>query len=525
GGSDGDNMTAVAVNAAGEQFVSGISNSIDFPTTPGVYDDWAQNIDATVTKMNAAGTAIIWSTYLGGAADDVIRNLVVDGNGRPLLAGYSASWDYPTVNAYDPVGKGADSTVYPGQEYDVVLSKLSADGASLVFSTYFASSGPDQALGLAYDASGRIYISGSSYANDLPTTSGYQNRYAGGDSDGFVASFTGDGQTLRFCTYLGGTDVDNMGEVSVDPGSGRVAVTGTSESTNYPTKYAFQRAISGSQGDGVISILDPAGKKLLYSTYVGGSLGLEEIIASGFDSTGRLIAWGNSGASDLTVDRTFGTPGSNDGVLVAITPTYTKDYVVRFGGLQALFGFAIQADDKITVGGIDNGSDIPATNGAFQYVNADTNDAFVLRVNKTATQINYLSRIGGLGSDTAFDGNYDANGVWHIAGSTDAPDFPTTSTGYDRVLNILDGFITQIDFSTAKVSIDPVSFTYGDATASLTLRIPTPVANSTNINLIGGGGILQLPNTATIVAGNTSVTISVPLSYTTTDAGKLVRFT
>lgn len=517
GGSSDDQFTDIVMNASGEQFVVGATASPEYPVTAGAYDDWSQNGDGLITKMNKAGTAVVWSTYVGGAGIDIVHSIVLDTTGRPVIAGYTVSPDFPTVNAYDPIGKGGPE----GLEYDAFLGKLSSDGSALVFSTYFATSGTDICNGLAMDSGGRLYISGTAGANDLPVANAYQGRFGGGASDGFVASFTGDGQTLRFSTYLGGSGDDNFGDVAVDS-TGRIAVVGTTNSTNYPTKYALQTANGGGL-DGVVTVLDPTGKKMLFSTFYGGS-DTEEIVALGFDSTGRIVCSGDSSSADIAVDRTFGTAKSQNGLLMAINSTYHKDFAVKLSGAPCLFGIGIGSDDKITVSGNDNGGDIPASNGAFQYVNASTGDGYLLRLNKAATQISYMTRFGGVDTDYTYDGNYDASGNWHMVGFSSSPDLPTASDAYDRTYGgAFDGYVAQFDLVANKVSLDPVSFSYGDGQAFITVRIPTPVASSTTVTLTGGGGIVNMPSTATIIAGQTSVQVSANLAYTAADSGKVVR--
>ncbi|HSI72558.1 MAG TPA: hypothetical protein VK934_05235 [Fimbriimonas sp.] len=521
GYSDSDELADMLLTSAGEQIVAGLSASVDYPVTPGAYDDWGQSYDGVVTKMNADSSAIIWSTFIGGAGADVVHSIVMDSTQRLVISGYTSSQDFPTTaTAYDQVGKGGPLN----SEFDAFVSKLSDDGSTLVFSTYFASSGVDTSLGLALDSLDRIYISGSSTGADLPTKAAYQGRYGGGDSDGYAASFSANGQTLRFCTYLGGNDGDVFGDLALDS-QGRIAVVGASSSLNYPTRYAFQRLNAGSR-DGVLSLLDPLGKVLLFSTFYGGADGSEELVAVGFDSTSRIVAAGTSNSTAIDADHFFGTLSGPNAIVLAVAPNWTRSFASVLGGIQTYFGFSIGADDRITFSGQDQGSDITATNGAFQYVSAGEEDGILVRINKTGSVISYLSRFGGRLGEYAYDGVYGPTGVWHMVGFSNSRDLPTSSAAFDKSPGGSDeGFLAQLSLSAGKVMIDPVSFTNGDASTNVTLRIPVAVAGSTTINLTGGGGIVQVPSTATIIGGNTSVTISVPLNYVAGDVGKLVRIT
>jgi hypothetical protein len=384
----------------------------------------------------------------------------------------------------------------------------------------------DTCVGLALDSLDRIYISGSTTGADLPAKLGYQGRYGGGDSDGYVASFSANGQSLRFCTFLGGTLADRLGDLALDS-TGRIAVVGTSKSTNYPTRYAIQRAHAG-LGDGVLTYLDANGKTMLFSTYYGGSDGAEELTTVGFDSTSRLIAAGSTWSTNMDVTRTFGTLVSEgNSFVLAVNPNWTRSFATVMSGFQTYFGLAIDADDRITVQGVDSGtSDLTATPGAFQYIGAGQGDGILVRMNKTGSALNYVSRFGGRAADYAYDGVFGSNGIWHMVGFTSSQDLTTTTAAFDKTPGGSDeGFLAQLNLGQGKIMIDPVSFTNGDASTNVTFRIPVPVAGSTTITLTGGGGILQLPPSATIVGGNTEVTISVPLSYVAADVGKLLRFT
>ena len=146
GYSASDELADMVLTTTGEQIVVGLSGSVDYPITVGAYDDWGQNYDGVVTKMAPDSSGILWSTFIGGAGDDVVHSIVLDSTQRLVISGYTSSQDFPTTaSAYDQIGKGGPV----GQEFDAFVSKLSDDGSSLVFSTYFARSGLDTSVGLA----------------------------------------------------------------------------------------------------------------------------------------------------------------------------------------------------------------------------------------------------------------------------------------------------------------------------------------------------------------------------------------
>ena len=283
GGSDMDYANGIAVDPSGNAYVTGYTASTDFPlvnpaqSSPGggTCSDGVDTIpcfDAFVTKLNPTGTALVYSTYLGGSNEDYGTGIALDASGNAYVTGYTNSTDFPVQNALQSENAGG---------YDAFVAELSADGASLIYSTYWGGSSDDIGTGVAVDSSGNAYISGYTASPDFPVTPGaLQANYGGGDHNGFVVKFNSGGAELGYSTFLGGSADDYAYGVAVDS-AGDAYVTGATNSTNFPTVNAFQPNYAGGLCavapntfpcyDAFVAKLNPAGSALIYSTYLGGT--------------------------------------------------------------------------------------------------------------------------------------------------------------------------------------------------------------------------------------------------------------
>jgi hypothetical protein len=154
----------IAVDGAGDAYVTGFTYSADFPTTPGAFDTSFNGVlDAFVTKLNPTGTALAYSTYLGGSSDDYGRGIAIDGAGNAYVTGPTGSFDFPTT-------AGAFDTSYNGDVLDAFVTKLNPTGTALLYSTYLGGSGRDASGGIALDGAGNAYVTGETSSADFPTT-------------------------------------------------------------------------------------------------------------------------------------------------------------------------------------------------------------------------------------------------------------------------------------------------------------------------------------------------------------------
>jgi hypothetical protein len=304
---------AIAVDAIGNAYVTGQTDSGNFPTTPGAFQTsyGAGYMDAFVTKLNAAGSALVYSTYLGGSGYDWAGGIAVDAAGNAYVTGYTDSSDFPTTpGAFQRTYGGADYGPYTRRGIAFV-AKLEAVGSVLVYSTYLGGSNDVFASGIAVDATGNAYVTGYTASSDFPTTTGaFQTSYGGGYYDAFVAKLNAAGSALVYSTYLGGSCSEvRASSIAVDA-SGNAYVTGYVYwlySGDFPTTPgAFQTSFGGSGGsysEAFITKLNADGSDLVYSTYLGGNGGY----AIAVDATGNAYVTGNTYGNFPTTPGAFQT--------------------------------------------------------------------------------------------------------------------------------------------------------------------------------------------------------------------------
>jgi Beta-propeller repeat len=311
GGNARDSARGVAVDSAGNAYVTGFTNSLDFPATAGAYRSPSPGqADAFAIKVNAAGSALVYSALIGGAGSDFATGIAVDPSGSAYIVGYTSSVAFPVTSA------GFQKT-FGGGLQDAFVAKLNSSGSGLIYCTYLGGAGDDIANGIAVNAAGQAYVVGYTDSGNFPTRSPiYAN--AGGQGDAFVAKLTPAGDSLVFSTYLGGSSVDIATAVALDS-SGNVYVTGTTLSANFPvTVGAFQTLNQGSY-DAFVSKLASQGTSILYSTYIGGE-GSDQSssIAVGADGTVYIGGFTYSSHFPLQIAVVSATHGGQEAFTAAV---------------------------------------------------------------------------------------------------------------------------------------------------------------------------------------------------------------
>jgi len=317
--------SGIAVDAAGNAYVAGNTDSPDFPITPGAFQASLRGSgNAFVSKLNAAGSALLYSTYLGGStspegsAFGMGVAISVDASGSAYVIGITDCSDFP-------ITPGAFQTTYGGGFLDAVVTELNATGSALVYSTYLGGSGEDQGFAIALDSLGNAYVTGSTASSDFPITPGaFQTTY-GGRGDAFVSKLNAAGSALVYSTYLGGRGFDGGSGIALDV-LGNAYVTGSTTSSSFPTTPgAFQTAPGGGL-DAFVSKLNTDGSALLYSTYLGGRG--QDLAGNGPGSipAGKPIAVDAAGNAYVT-----GTTQSSN------FPITTGAFQTRFRGLEDAF--------------------------------------------------------------------------------------------------------------------------------------------------------------------------------------------
>ena len=233
GGSSEDIGFALAVDAAGNAYVTGYTRSMDFPAVSPAQTYGGGPADAFVAKLNVAGSALLYSTFFGGDAYDEGRGIAVDAAGRAHLTGMTSSSNFPVVN---PVQSTRGDSGTPAS--DAFVARLNTAGTAAEFSTYLGGSSGDRGNGIGVDAAGNTYVAGYSQSANFPTVNAWQSTL-GGTSDAFVAKFTADGRSLAYSTYLGGRGGEEASAIAVDA-AGVAYITGGTGSDDFPTARPLQ---------------------------------------------------------------------------------------------------------------------------------------------------------------------------------------------------------------------------------------------------------------------------------------------
>ena len=262
---------SIALDASGNAYVTSFTRSVNFPGTAGSLIQSALvggTFDAFVTKINATGTAILFSTYLGGSGLDAGVGIAVDASGNAYVSGQTGSANFPGTAG------SLIQSAFAGGCCDDFVTKINAAGTAILFSTYLGGNGDDFGFGIAVDASGDAYVTGQTNSANFPGTAGslIQSAFAGGCCDGYVTKVNAAGTAILFSTYLGGSGLDGGTGIAVD-GLGNAYVTGVTDSANFPGTAGspIQSAFAGGFSDGYVTKVNAAGTAILFSTYLGGS--------------------------------------------------------------------------------------------------------------------------------------------------------------------------------------------------------------------------------------------------------------
>jgi hypothetical protein len=391
GGSGADDVRGLAVDGQGNAYLSGTTQSIDFPTTLGAFQPKYGGgfFDAFVAELSADGNRLKYGTYLGGSDDDRAEGLAIDAVGSAYVTGRTYSADFPTT-------PGAFQTAPQGNQ-DAFVAKLSPDGSKLDYGTYLGGSQDDRANAIAVDGVGAAYVTGSLNSADFPITPGAFDTTYNGGTDAFVAKLTPNGSALAYGTYLGGSQgfpnyADAGSAIGVD-GRGNAYVTGTTDSTNFPTTPgAFQTQYAGGLFDGFVTKLAPAGDKLVYSTYLGGATSDEpEGVAIDRNGAAFVVGGTDSGNFPTTpgaLQKAFGG-GQGDGFVTQLKRDGSGLlYSSYLGGAStdSIFGMATGPDGSVYVTGRTKSYNFPTTPGAFQRskLNGSEYAAFVTELKSVA---------------------------------------------------------------------------------------------------------------------------------------------
>ncbi|MBN2373801.1 SBBP repeat-containing protein [bacterium] len=374
GGSGTDEGYGIAVDSAGNAYVTGYTNSTNFTTLKAIQPVRSGSYDAFITKIDPNGSALVYSTFLGGSLGDYANDLALDSSGNVYVTGYTYSTNFPTKNPIQPAKAG----IY----YDVFVTKIDSAGSSLVYSTYLGGIGMDHPLDIAVDIYSQAYITGWTDSADFPVHNAFQPALGSSNyNDAFVAKINALGTGLTYSTYLGGIRKDEAAAIAVDS-QGNAYVTGFSKSENFPLQNPIKANHTNiNLSDAFVTKFNPAGSGIIYSTYLGGSnnTGATGI---GVDISGHAYVLGKTDCSDFPlvnpVQASFG--GSADAYLVKINPAGSALlYSTYLGGSNAEIPLCLAVDDSggAYLAGTTSSNDFPTTPGVLQNLLDPAYDIFV----------------------------------------------------------------------------------------------------------------------------------------------------
>lgn len=416
GGSSGDRVQAVAVDAGGDLLLAGVTSSADFPVRGALQESLAGGADAFVARVSADGRTLLWATFLGGAGDDRATSLAVAPDGEIWVGGSTDSTDFPLK---DPIqaDSGGDETGF--------VARIAADGSALRTSTFLGGSGADRVAALAVGDGGSLWVAGTTDSTDFPVTWDAAAGAPVGGLDGFVARLSPDGLSLSYATWLGGTGDDEILAASMD-GFGSLLVAGRTLSDDFPALFALQEHHGGGH-DAFVASIDGATGSLRFSTCLGGSED-DEARAIASRGTGVFALAGETTSPDFPLLNPLqGEPaGGADAFLAVVTIDGTNmPFATLLGGSgdEAASAVAVGRNGSLLVAGATDSADLPLR-AAGQPSPAGGADGFLLRIDGSWSSLAQGTLLGGSGDDGILALAEDASGAPVVAGATASDDFP-----------------------------------------------------------------------------------------------------
>jgi hypothetical protein len=533
GGGGYDVGLAIAVDSAGSAYVTGQTTSTSFPgaSASPIQSTWLGSNDVFVTKLNAAGNARVYSTYLGGSGGEIGYAIAVDSTGNAYVTGETDSGiQTPTSIPFPLVG--AFQSRYAGGS-DAFITKINAAGNALVYSTYLGGSGTERGYGIAVDGSGNAYVTGHTNSsqgnvpslNDFPTAAPFQAQNASlGNYDAFVTKLNATGSALVYSTFLGGNASDysiDGGAITVDS-DGNAYVGGTTASTNFPgaNTSTIQATNGGGFNDGFVVKFNALGSALLYSTYLGGN-GYDEVNGIAIDTARNAYVVGYTDspdfptASPLQASRNgFGNDAFVSKLNAAGSALVYSTYLGGSGGSDVAYAVAVDSGGNAYVSGFTSSSNFP-TVAPLQAV-AGSGDAFISKLNAAGSALVYSTYLGAQsGAEQAYGIALDSAGNAYVTGQTNSSNFPTAGPFQATLGGSMDAFVAKIVGVAPTMSIDRTSLKFAAVTTGAAFSARTS-AQTVRLTQTGAGTVTWtavsttpwLVVSPTSGSGSTTLTIS-----------------
>jgi beta-propeller repeat-containing protein/centrosomal CEP192-like protein/HYDIN/CFA65/VesB family protein len=545
GGSGGDVADGIAVDSARNVYVTGMTGSANFPIKSAVQASPGGQGGVFVAKINAAGSSLVYSTFLGGSGPDSGAAIVLDASGSAYVVGSTSSPNFP-------VTAGAFQTSYGGNG-DAFVAKLSATGSALSYASYLGGSAADFGQGVAVDASGNAYVTGSTQSPDFPTESPLQIGNAGCTTsvvysqttttctaDAFVAKINAPGSALIYSTYLGGSEADSGQAIAIDAG-GDAYVAGFTYSGNFPTQNALQSSLGGS-ADAFLTQLSTDGSRLVFSTYLGGS-GLDQAFGLALDTLGNIfVAGGTQSPNFPTTAGVFQTNyGGNGDAFVTKLSAGGKALVystfIGGSGTEQANSLAVDSAGNVVVVGFTQSTDFPLVDplqrilgisGAGTCGTSICPDAFVTKLSPSGEPV-YSTYLGGAQGDVAQAVAVDRSALPYVAGGTNSSNFPPTvgvlQSAYAGVGASGNAFVAKIDSGDGpSLALTPQAVNFGNQSLNVSsspqlVTVINPGSSPLQITRISASGDYAETDTCGTLLPAGSGTCTINITFTPKTAG------
>ncbi|MEP6819897.1 MAG: SBBP repeat-containing protein, partial [bacterium] len=531
GGSGDDLGSSIAVDSSNNIYITGTTGSTNFPLQGAAFGVNAGLADMFVTKIDAAGANVIYSTYVGGSGQDRADGIAVDSNGNAYVVGRV---DSTSINF--PGTAGSFASTYRGGDFDGVVFKLNAQGNALAYSGFLGGEENDSVQGVAVDSTGIAYVTGGTKSIGFPTTvNAYQPNRAG-DTDAFLAKINSAGSALLYATYLGGSGTDRGSGVAIDA-NGNAYISGFTSASDFPTNNAFQNGFGGSF-DAFVAKFDTNGSgaaSLVFCSYLGAT-GDDKAYGLAIDNTAsNVYVVGQTSSNNFPLlnpaQPAFG--GSFDAFIAKVSSTGAKIYATYLGGNNddRGTGIAVNSAGEAYVTGFTSSTNFP-TLTPLQISNGGSFDAFVTKLNSAGNGFVYSTYLGGssvessTGTGTATNPiALDSSNNAYITGYTSSTNFPTIAPLQAANAGGQDAFVAKIADATPaadySISIVPGSRTVVPGGGATYTVAATPVGGFTGTISLSASGYSNDStasfNPTTIVITDASAKSST-LTVTTTAA-------
>lgn len=472
GGTNEDHAFSISLDNSYNTYITGWTLSSNYDITPGPFQNYVAGLrDVFVTKTNLNGTALIYSTYIGGnGGNDEGYSIAIDTATNVFITGTTKAHNYDiTTGAYQTNNGG---------NYDAFVTKLNTTGSALIYSTYIGGSLDEKGTSICIDNSGNAYITGETSSTNFDITVGSFKTTHSGGKDVFITKLNPTGTTLLYSTFVGG-NLDDYGKSITIDAYHNAYITGYTNSTNFDITTGSFQTTKAQNNDVFVTKINDSGSSLIYSTFIGGVFD-DEGQAITIDASNNAYVTGSTNSGDYKI-----TPGSYQTTLSGSYDAFVTKidsfganiiYSTFLGGISLDIGYDIEVDatGNSFLTGTTYSSNFITTTGALQLFSKGNSEGFISKINNIGNTLLYSTYFGGSGQDESNSITLDAWSNVYITGSTTSINFDTTSGVFQSTnAGNWDVFIGSI----AAYSHSTITLISAPFTSNQSLCINSPLTN------------------------------------------------